>query len=98
MQEIAPVVSGLYTSVSTEFTGKPLGNCSRCLKANKHDAGILDGMRIRKLTPLECFRLQGFSDDFFYKARAAGISNNQLYKQAGNSVTINVVYDIAKRL
>lgn len=73
-------------------------DCSRCLKANKHDAGILDGMRIRKLTPLECFRLQGFSDDFFYKARAAGISNNQLYKQAGNSVTINVVYDIAKRL
>ena len=53
--------------------------------------------RIRKLTPLECFRLQGFSDEAFYKAQAVN-SDNQLYKQAGNGVTVPVIYDIGKKL
>lgn len=53
--------------------------------------------RIRKLTPLECFRLQGFPDDLFYKAQEVN-SNSQLYKQAGNSVTVNVIEAIANRL
>lgn len=52
---------------------------------------------IRRLTPLECFRLQGFSDEVFYKG-SQGISDAQLYKIAGNSVTVNVVYEIAKRI
>lgn len=53
---------------------------------------VLTGnLRIRKLTPLECWRLQGFSDEQFYKAKNAGVSNSQLYKQAGNAVTVNVV-------
>lgn len=55
-------------------------------------------MRIRRLTPKECWRLQGFPDDFFDKAKAAGISDNQLYKQAGNAVTVNVAEAIGKRL
>ena len=54
--------------------------------------------RIRKLTPKECWRLQGFPDWAFERAKEAGVSNSQLYKQAGNSVTVNVVYEIAKRL
>lgn len=54
-------------------------------------------IRIRKLTPKECFRLQGFPDEYFERA-AAVCSENQLYKQAGNSVTVNVIYEIAKRL
>ena len=53
--------------------------------------------RIRKLTPRECFRLQGFPDDYFDRA-ASVCSDSQLYKQAGNSVTVNVIYEIAKRL
>ena len=53
---------------------------------------------IRKLTPLECWRLQGFTDEQFYKAKDAGISNSQLYKQAGNAVTVPVVEAIAERL
>ena len=53
--------------------------------------GIYNGHRIRKLTPLECWRLQGFSDEQFDKAQQAGLSNSQLYKQAGNAVTVNVV-------
>lgn len=53
--------------------------------------------RIRRLTPKECFRLQGFPDSYFEKAEAVN-SNTQLYKQAGNSVTVNVIYEIAKKL
>ncbi len=59
--------------------------------------GILDGIRIRKLTPRECWRLQGFPDWAFDKAQAVN-SNSQLYKQAGNSVTVNVIEAIARRL
>lgn len=51
---------------------------------------------IRKLTPLECWRLQGFTDEQFYKAKNDGVSDSQLYKQAGNSVTVNVIDAIAK--
>jgi DNA (cytosine-5)-methyltransferase 1 len=50
--------------------------------------------RIRKLTPKECWRLMGFSDDAFEKAKNAGISNTQLYKQAGNSIVTHVLYYI----
>ena len=54
--------------------------------------------RIRKLTPKECFRLQSFSDEDFDKLVEAGISNSQLYKMAGNSVTINVIEAIMEKL
>jgi DNA (cytosine-5)-methyltransferase 1 len=54
--------------------------------------------RIRKLTPRECWRLQGFTDEQFDKARSAGVSDSQLYKQAGNAVTVNVARAIAQRL
>lgn len=52
---------------------------------------------IRKLTPKECFRLQGWADDYFEKAAFVN-SDSQLYKQAGNGVTVNVIFDIAKKL
>lgn len=54
--------------------------------------------RIRKLTPKECFRLMGFSDEQFQKAKDCGVSNTQLYKQAGNSIVTNVLYYIFKEL
>ena len=53
--------------------------------------------RIRKLTPKECWRLQGFPDWAFDRAASVN-SNSQLYKQAGNSVTVNVIAEIAKHL
>ena len=58
-------------------------------------AVVLNGrvVKIRRLTPKECFRLQGFSDDLFEKAKAVN-SDAQLYKQAGNGVTVPVVYAI----
>lgn len=52
---------------------------------------------IRKLLPIECFKLQGWSKDYFEKAEFVN-SDSQLFKQAGNGVTVNVVYEIAKRL
>lgn len=54
-------------------------------------------VKIRKLTPKECFRLQGWSDDYFEKAAFVN-QDSQLYKQAGNGVTVNVVFDIAKHM
>lgn len=61
-------------------------------------AGVIDkGFRIRKLTPKECWRLQGWKDEDFEKA-AKVCSDSQLYKQAGNGVTVPVIYEIAKRL
>lgn len=52
---------------------------------------------IRRLTPKECFRLQGWSDDYFEKAQFVN-SDSQLYKQAGNGVTVNVIQAIAEQL
>lgn len=54
-------------------------------------------IQIRKLTPRECWRLQGFTDEQFDKAAAVN-SNSQLYKQAGNAVTVNVVEEIGKHI
>lgn len=55
---------------------------------------ITNNIRIRKLTPKECFRLMGFSDENFNATQKAGISNSQLYKQAGNSIVVDVLYYI----
>ena len=68
------------------------------LTAKHNYEHIHDGYRIRKLTPKECWRLQGFPDEYFQRAKDEGISDTQLYKMAGNSVTVNVVYEIAKRM
>ena len=58
---------------------------------------LYDGFRVRKLTEKECWRLQGFPDSAFRKAKQV-VSNSQLYKQAGNSVTVNVIAAIAEKL
>lgn len=70
------------------------------LSANSwHENNLLKSgdIRVRKLTPRECWRLQGFPDWAFDKAQEVN-SNSQLYKQAGNSVTVNVIAEIARRL
>lgn len=59
--------------------------------------GVYYENMIRRLTPLECFRLQGWPDDLFYKGQG-NISDAQLYKLAGNSVTVNVVNEIMKAI
>ena len=59
---------------------------------------ILDKVAIRNFTPLECWRLQAFSDEEFNLAKQAGISDSQLYKQAGNSVTTTVIKALATEI
>ena len=59
---------------------------------------ITNSFKIRKLTPKECWRLMGFRDECFGRAKAQGISDSQLYKQAGNSIVVNVLYYIFKEL
>ena len=51
----------------------------------------LGNIRIRKLTPTECYKLMGFSAEDCKKASEGGVSNSQLYKQAGNSIVVNVL-------
>lgn len=58
----------------------------------------LNNYKIRKLTPKECWRLMGFSDEDFNKAKLTGNSNSQLYKQAGNSIVVNVLERIFENL
>ena len=57
-----------------------------------------DDARVRRLTPLECFRLQGFPDDAYHKAVELGISNTQMYKMCGNAITVPVFKALAERI
>lgn len=59
--------------------------------------GVRYLIRIRKLTPRECWRLMGFSDEDFEKAESVN-SNTQLYKQAGNSIVVDVLERIFGQL
>lgn len=69
-----------------------------CMQGGGLEPKILEGLRIRKLTPKECWRLMGFDDEDIDKCIAAGLSNSQLYKQAGNSIVVNVIKEIFKSL
>ena len=64
-------------------------NLTNTITSVQKDNYVANSLRIRKLTPRECWRLMGFDDADFDKAQAAGISNTQLYKQAGNSIVVN---------
>ena len=68
------------------------------LVTGSEQATLTSEYRIRKLTPRECWRLQAFPDELFDKAQQAGLSDSQLYKQAGNSVTVNVIEYIGKMI
>ena len=71
------------------------GNVSPTITATETGICRIESpIRIRKLTPKECFRLMGFSDEDFDAAQKVGISNSQLYKQAGNSIVVDVLYYI----
>jgi DNA (cytosine-5)-methyltransferase 1 len=74
---------------------------ARCLMSAGGGGGTQTGWykidKVRTLTPLECFRLQGFTDEDHAKASNV-CSNNQLYKQVGNAVSVNVAFAIGKRI
>ena len=71
---------------------------SVCTKDNDKVEKEISGYVIRKLTPKECWRLQGFDDKDIDKCISIGISNTQLYKQAGNSITVKVLEEIFKNM
>lgn len=75
-------------TITPNFGNDAIRNGTKLIENNLH---------IRKLTPKECWRLMGFSDDDFYKAEQV-CSNSQLYKQAGNSIVVDVLYYIFKEL
>lgn len=60
--------------------------------------GILRYGKVRKLMPIECWRLQGFTDEQFYKAQATGLSDGRLYKMAGNAVSVPVISAIGRKI
>lgn len=80
------------SEIACALNASPVGNAGGNSYLYK-----LQNSRIRKLTPLECFRLMGFDDKDFYKAQAVN-SNSQLYKQAGNSIVVNVLEAIFKQM
>lgn len=102
--------TGLYTFVDINKKGDvQTTDTARALSAryNKGQpnrpaacSGVLESdepIRIRRLTPRECFRLQGFTDEQFDRAAAVN-SETQLYKQAGNAVTVNVAEEIGRHI
>lgn len=87
---------GVYINRPHQKRGVVQKDMIQTIKTNP-DVGVVENMRIRKLTPKECYRLMGFSDSDFENA-ASVCSNSQLYKQAGNSIVVNVLYYIFKEL
>jgi len=67
--------------------------CLNTMGGGNLEPHIVEKMKIRKLTPKECFRLMGFDDEDFYKAEQVN-SNTQLYKQAGNSIVVDVAEEL----
>lgn len=63
-----------------------------------YNPNYTSGLRIRKLTPKECLKLMGFDDEDYEKIKSIGISRSQIYKQAGNSIVVNVLEAIFKEL
>jgi DNA (cytosine-5)-methyltransferase 1 len=86
-----------------DFYNKAVRDESPTLTDPKHNSvGLFDGYRIRRLTPIECERLQGFPDNHTsfgnYDGVVKPMSNTQRYKQCGNAVTVDVVAAVAERL
>lgn len=69
-----------------------------CARDFKDPKCVEDSKGIRKLTPKEYWRIMGFSDDDFEKAKSMGISKSQLYKQAGNSIVLPVILSVVENL
>lgn len=94
----ADTAYGFDYGASESYAKPPLKDLSRTLRAQGHDNGVIYQNKIRKLTPLECFRLMAFSDEDYYKCRMAGLSDAQLFKQAGNSICVAVLEELFKML
>jgi DNA (cytosine-5)-methyltransferase 1 len=88
---------GVYINRPHQKRGVVQNQMIQTLKTNGDDVGVVDNMRIRKLTPKECWRLMGIDDSYFDKASKV-VSNSQLYKQAGNGIVVDVFATILKQM
>lgn len=79
------------TGAPTEQRIEVGGECANTITS-------VQNYRVRKLTPKECFRLMGFSDVDYQSCKDANVSDSQLYKQAGNSIVVNVLMAIFGQL
>ena len=87
VEAINPMPDGTCRTIKNQYYKTSQANFDR--SSTFGATGATDGLRIRKLTPKECFRLMGFKDEEFAKAEKVN-SNTQLYKQAGNSIVVDV--------
>lgn len=92
-------LEGKFQSNNRVYSPEGLAPTIKTMQGGGNEPKILidsNNLKIRKITPLECFRLQGFTDEDFNKAKKVN-SKTQLYKEAGNSVTVNVIKAIASK-
>ena len=87
------------------YSGEGLAPTLNCMEGGNRQPKVVEGdenfeeqFRVRKLTEGECWRLMGFSDEAISKVKEAGISRSQMYKQAGNSIVVDVLYYIFRSL
>ncbi len=90
-EPVNPMPDGTCRTIKNQYYKTSKANFER--SSTFGATGVTDGLRIRKLTPKECFRLMGFDDESFHKAEAVN-SNTQLYKQAGNSIVVDVLEEL----
>ena len=89
---------GCYISNIDKKRGTVQKEMIPTLKTSPDIGCVTTDLRIRKLTPKECLRLMGFDDKDYEKIKSIGISRSQIYKQAGNSIVVNVLEAIFKEL
>lgn len=93
--EGSAIYVGAGKPLKTDFIGAIIANYKTVGKRER--TYIYENNNLRFFTPKECFRLQGWTDDYFAKAQLVN-SDSQLYKQAGNGVTVNVICAIAEKM
>ena len=90
---------GVYINRPHQKRGVVQKGMIQTIKTSGNDIGVITKeLKVRKLTPLECWRLMGIKDEYFWRAKNSGVSNTQLYKQAGNAIVVNVLVAIFKNL
>ena len=89
---------GFTQSTARVYSSNGLAPTLTTMQGGHQEPKVKSDAIIRKLTPRECFRLMGFSDEDFDACKSAGISDSQLYKQAGNSIVVPVLEAIFKEL
>ena len=95
-----------FTNPENESPTVIIGNTIKVIETNMADKNAIElpselkgkKFRIRKLTPIECFRLMGVDDNDIDKIQAAGVSNSGQYKLAGNSIVVDVLFHLFRKM